>query len=247
MAQDKTENGTERIELILSNPPHIRDSQSVPGIMWMVVAALIPALAYSINIFGLKTLYLTVVAIVAAVLSEACYQFLMKKKVCVSDGSAVITGLLLVMNVPPDAPAWMVGIGSAFSIIIAKQLFGGIGFNIFNPALAGRAFLLASWPVYMTTRWHNFSSTNIISRDIFNTAGIPSTAFDAITSATPLTVLKGSAKIISEFALSPDSFFNLLLSDHMLRSLFVGDIGGCIGETSALLLLAGVCFTFLNQ
>ena len=247
MIKENIESGNERGELVLSNPPHIRASQSVTGIMWMVIAALIPAVAYSINVFGLKTLYITIAGVITAVISEAAYQLLMKKKVTVGDGSAVITGLLLVMNVPPDAPIWMVCIGSAFSVIIVKQLFGGIGFNIFNPALAGRAFLLASWPVYMTTKWHTFSGTNIISRDIYNNIGISQAAFDAITSATPLTALKGSAKLLTELSITPDSFYNFLLSDNMLRSLFIGDVGGCIGETSALLLLAGALFLFYKR
>ncbi|HDP79736.1 MAG TPA: hypothetical protein ENN21_02720, partial [Spirochaetes bacterium] len=133
-------------ELILSSAPHIRAEQSVNMIMWMVVAALTPAAVFSVYTFGLNALLVMLTGILAAALSEGLFQYLMKKPVTVMDGSAALTGLLLAMNVPPEAPLWMVGLGSAFAVVIAKQLFGGLGYNIFNPALAGRAFLMASWP-----------------------------------------------------------------------------------------------------
>lgn len=247
MVQEKKEAEAQRIDLVLSMAPHMHAPQSVTSIMWMVVAALLPAAAYSVYLFGMKALLLIAASVATAVASEAAYQLLMKKKVAVSDGSAVITGLLLVMNVPPDAPVWMACIGSAFAVIIAKQLFGGVGFNIFNPALAGRAFLLASWPVYMTTKWFHFSETNILSGGLSNGMGLPQAAFDAITSATPLAALKGASKIITEMNVPAESFYNLILSNDMLKSLFVGNIGGCVGETSALFLLAGAAFLFYKR
>ncbi len=237
--QEKKESKAPKIELVLSNPPHIRAPQSVTSIMWLVVVSLLPALAFSVYLFGAKALYLIAVSTGTAMVAETLYQLAMRKKATPFDGSAVITGILLAMNVPPDAPLWMVGIGSAFAIIIAKQLFGGLGFNIFNPALAGRAFLLASWPVYMATAWHRFTDTNILSRGIQNCSNIPPGAFDAITGATPLAVLKGASKYINEMNVQADAFYTTLLSNQMLKSLALGDIGGCLGETSALFLLAG--------
>jgi len=247
MAQEKKVSEAPKPDLVLSNPPHIRAPQSVPSIMWLVVISMLPALAYSVYLFGLKALFLIAVSTGTAMAAEVLYQLAMRKKITVGDGSAVITGLLLVMNVPPDAPLWMVAVGSAFAIVIAKQLFGGIGFNIFNPALAGRAFLLASWPVYMTTAWHRFSDTNILSRGIQNSSTIAPEAFDAITGATPLAALKEASKVITEMGVQADAFYNILLSNQMLKSLAMGDIGGCLGETSALLLLAGALLLFYKR
>jgi electron transport complex protein RnfD len=222
--------------LVLSNPPHIKDSQTVKSIMWMVVAALVPAVAFSIHLFGVHALVLICAAVATAVAVEALMQLAMKKPITVTDGSAVLTGLLLAMNVPPHAPIWMVAIGSAFSIIIAKQLFGGLGYYIFNPALAGRAFLVASWPVHMTTGWHVFSPSNVLSRGVYNTNALPDSIFNAITSATPLTALREAPKYLNGLDIQPEALYNFLLSPRMLKTIAIGNIGGCIGETSAVLL-----------
>lgn len=234
-------------ELVLSSAPHVKAGQSITSIMWMVVLALMPATLYSVYLYGIHALLVICVAIIAAVASEALYLFLMKKPVTILDGSAVITGLLLAMNVPPDVPLWTVGIGSAFAIIIAKQLFGGLGFNIFNPALAGRAFLMASWPVYMTTKWHTFTPTNVLSQGITNITDMPEQAFDVVTQATPLGALKEVPKLLSDLHVLPDMLHNLLFSKEMLKSLFVGNVGGCIGETSALLLILGGLFLLYKR
>ena len=241
------EKSAERISLILSNPPHIKAGQTIKSIMWMVVIALIPATVNSCLIYGLKAVVVVLTAIISAVIAELVYQLLMKKPVAVGDGSAVLTGLLLAMNIPPDAPFWIAGVGSAFSIIIVKQLFGGLGYNIFNPALAGRAFLMASWPVYMTTKWHRFTDTNVLSEGIANTGNIPRNAFDAITSATPLGALREAPGILSDMNASPQSLYDLIFSPHMYKNLLWGNIGGCIGETSALLLLLGALFLFYKR
>lgn len=255
MAEENTTNEKEqeketapsKLELILSVPPHVRSSQSVITVMWLVVISLLPAVGYSFYLYGLSAVTLVAGAVIAAIASEALYQFIMKKNITALDGSAVITGLLLAMNVPPEAPVWMVCLGSAFAIIIAKQLFGGLGFNIFNPALAARAFMMASWPVHMTTRWHSFSPTNVISQGIENTAALPSAAFDAITSATPLAALKGASKVVADFAAPADGVLHTLLSSQMLKSLFIGNIGGCLGETSVLFLLIGAIFLLAKR
>lgn len=189
---------------ILAPPPHIGERESVGLIMWRVNLALLPALAWGIWSFGLDALRVTVVCVSACVLVEALIQKWTGKPVAVSDGSAVVTGLLLAYNLPPGLPLWMCIVGSAVAIAIVKQAFGGLGYNIFNPALIGRAFLLASYPVAMTT-WRPYG------------------VWDNVTGATPLGIVK------ERLALQLPSYMDM----------FLGRTGGCIGETSTLLLLAG--------
>ena len=136
---------------VVSGTPHVRSKESIQSIMRDVIIALIPATAAGIFYFGVKALILIVASIVSAVFFEWLYEKLLKKPVTISDLSAVVTGLLLAMNLPAAAPVWVAIVGSAFAIIFAKQLFGGLGQNFINPALAGRAFLLASYPTEMTT------------------------------------------------------------------------------------------------
>ncbi len=228
--------------LVLSSAPHIKSGDNINKIMWSVVLALLPTVVYSISIFGLHSALVILTAVVSSVMSEGFFQKFMKRPVKVVDGSAVITGILLAMNVPPGAPLWMVAIGSAFAVIIAKQVFGGLGFNIFNPALAGRAFMMASWPVHMTTNWHKFPSGNIIAEKLTYQGNLPQEVFDVITQATPLTALKESNRLVLEYNISIDSLYDFLINNHILKSLFIGNIGGCIGETSALLILFGGLF-----
>lgn len=228
--------------LILSHAPHLRSRQNVKTVMWLVVLALMPSTIYSVILNGFGVILLLGSGILSAVLAEAAMQLFLKKKITITDGSAVLTGLLLAMNVPPHAPWWIIAIGSAFSIIIVKQLFGGLGFNIVNPALAGRAFLMASWPAYMTTTWHEFSNGNILSSNLANSTALPAATFDAITGATPLGALKSAPYIIRDSNVTPQQVYDLILSNDMLRSLFIGNIGGVIGETSALLLIIGAIF-----
>ncbi|MFC1670627.1 RnfABCDGE type electron transport complex subunit D [Spirochaetota bacterium] len=233
--------------LAISVAPHFKSRDSIKLIMWMVVISLMPSTVYSVYIFGIKALILIAVAIVSAVISEALFQLAMKKAVTALDGSAVITGLLVAMNVPPEAPFWIVIVGSVFAVIIVKQLFGGLGFNIFNPALAARAFLMASWPVHMTTRWFKFSDGNVLSQGVKNITSVSDTAFSAITQATPLGLLKEGPKIIEEYGIGIDKIHDLLFSTKMLKSLFIGNVGGVIGETSALLLLIGGIFLLIRK
>ncbi len=184
--------------------PHVLSTENTTKIMRDVIIALIPALIGAVYFFGLSALKLTLVSVAAAVLTEFVIQKATKKPVTISDLSAVVTGILLAYNVPPTAPWWLVAIGSIFAIGIAKQAFGGIGQNFINPALAGRAMLLASWPVLMTT-WVNPGP-------------------DAVSAATPLAILKGGEAVGT---LPP------------IMDTFIGNIGGCIGETSVILLLIG--------
>ncbi|MBN2038452.1 MAG: RnfABCDGE type electron transport complex subunit D [Spirochaetes bacterium] len=234
---------------ILSNPPHIKDNQSIKKVMWFVILALLPSNIYAVYLFGLSAFFLLLVSVICALTAETFYQLLMKKPLTYSDGSAVITGLLIAMNVPPEAPLWMAGIGAFFAIIIVKQLFGGLGFNIFNPALAARAFMIASWPVEMTTKWSHFTTKNVLASGLTNKTGLPVKLYDAITQATPLSALKEIPDILSRngVAASADKVYDLLFSADMIRSLFQGNIGGCLGETSAVLLLLGGIFLLYKR
>ena len=161
----------EKLEVSIS--PHIKAIKSTPKIMWTVILALLPAGIAGVYIFGIRSLYVILVSILSACLAEGIVLGLRRKKLSVLlDGSAVLTGLLLAYNLPPGIPLWVVVAGAAFGIVIGKQIFGGLGHNIFNPALVGRAFCMLSWPLYMTT-WQN-----------------PRWWPDAITTATPLHLLK---------------------------------------------------------
>jgi electron transport complex protein RnfD len=159
---------------VVSGTPHVRSKESIQSIMRDVIIALVPATAAGIYYFGINALILVIAAIASAVAFEAICQKVMKKPVTVSDLSAVVTGLLLAMNLPAAAPVWVAIVGSAFAIIFGKQLFGGLGQNFINPALAGRAFLLASYPTEMTT-WSVPNGLEVA---------------DAATYATPLAQLK---------------------------------------------------------
>ena len=233
--------------LVLTGAPHIRSGESISKIMWSVIIALTPAAAFSVYLFGIPALKLMAVSVAAAVAAEALIQLLLRKRVTALDGSAAITGLLLAMNVPPGAPLWMVAIGSAFAIIIVKHLFGGLGFNIFNPALAARAFLLASWPVHMTTTWHRFGEYNVLMQNAQNSVGFPPAVFDALTQATPLTLMKEGPRILADNNIALSKLYDMALAPEMLRSLFLGTVGGSIGETSALLLLIGALFLMIRK
>jgi len=184
--------------------------------MWAVVLSLLPAGVWGVYAFGLNALWVIITAILSAVATEIILQKFSNKKITVLDGSAFLTGLLLAYNLPAGVPLWIPAAGSIFAIFVGKFVFGGLGKNIFNPALAGRAFLMASWPVYMTT----FSKP-------FNTSG----GVDAITSATPLMLLK-EGKTVGNI--------NYL-------DLFLGNKGGCIGEVCIIALLLGAAFLFVKK
>ncbi len=196
----------------VSSSPHIRDNSSVQTIMRDVIIALIPATLAGIYFFKLQAALVILTAVLACVASEWVWCKVTKSPNTSVDLSAVVTGLLLAFNVPPTLPLWMVVVGSIFTIIIVKCLFGGIGQNIVNPALAGRAFLLASYPVAMTT-WTN--------------------PVDGTTGATPLAILKG---VEAGGAQLPS-----------LTQAFIGQVGGCIGETSAIALLIGFAYLLYRR
>jgi electron transport complex protein RnfD len=160
-----------RKNFILSSPPHLSAKNNVPKIMWSVVVSLVPAVVFSIFYFGLQSLLIIAVSIIFAVATEGLINIMRKREQTISDGSAVVSGLLLALTLPPSLSLGFVALGAVFAIGIGKQIFGGLGYNIFNPALLGRAFLQASFPVRMTT-W------------------TPPRTLDALTTATPLGAFK---------------------------------------------------------
>lgn len=208
--------------LIVSISPHIRSDVSVSRIMWTVNISLLPALVMGVWFFGPKALFVTALCVSSAVFFEWAVAKSMNKRVTVKDGSAFLTGLLLGMNLPSSL--WSFNpflihvpiIGSLVAIVITKMLFGGLGYNIFNPALIGRAFLLISWPRAMTT-WLTPTAAFL--------------GFDGQTTATPLGILKeeGMGKLIEVFG-SKGQFY---------IQKFIGQSAGSIGETSVLALLIG--------
>lgn len=212
---------------VVSASPHVRGKMNIDLAMRLVIIALVPALSYSVFLFGIRVLIITAISIGASVACEALMQKMLGKKITVTDGSAVLTGLLLAFNLPPAVPLWLPAIGSAFAIIFAKQLFGGLGYNFINPALAGRAFLMASWPLFMTKAWLAPANGTL--------SGI-----DGITSATPLSLLKNAANYGD-----PSIIVRQLNDFDTIKNIFFGNIGGCIGETSALLLLIGGLFLII--
>lgn len=205
----------------VSPSPHLRAEDSVSKIMWTVNAALAPAAIFAVYWFGMAALINMAVAVLAAVASEYAIQKFSGKEVTVTDGSAFTTGILLAMCLPPSLPWYMTALGSAFAIVIAKHSMGGLGFNIFNPAHIGRAALMVSWPIAMTT-WSKMQ-----------------TAADVVSSATPLNILKqqGYEKLIETFGSAPE----------MYKALFLGFRNGSIGETSTVLLVLGGCFLIYKK
>ena len=235
----------------VSYAPHIHEEISVKKVMWYVVIALIPAIIASVIYFGVSSIYLILFSVVAAVISEALIQKWRKVPITVSDGSAVVTGILLAFNLPSSVPWWMAVCGSVFAIVVGKQVFGGIGFNIFNPALLGRAFLVASWPTAMTASWvpTKFGSINGYTFTAISNAS--ATATNLITSATPLGVIKAlrDPTFVSTLGVDKEqgvmiaeTMFNNLSGMNVLQSLFWGNVGGVLGETSAIALLIGAAF-----
>ena len=205
------------LKLIASSSPHIRSKDDTRSIMIDVCIAMLPALAMSVYVFGWQALVLTLISVVSCVFWEWVYRKLMKKSNSVGDMSAVVTGMLLAFVCPVSLPWWAIVIGSFFSIVVVKQLYGGIGCNFLNPALAGRAVLVASYAGAMTT-WVQPGFKNAIS--VFGSAA------DVATGATPLALMK-------------DGAFDALPT---IGQMFMGSVGGSLGETSALCLLAGFVY-----
>ncbi|MDR1181459.1 MAG: RnfABCDGE type electron transport complex subunit D [Bacteroidales bacterium] len=204
--------------LQISGSPHVHTTDSVKKIMWTVVIALIPAMIISFYYYGINAVCVTTVSVISCVVLEWVFQkFLMKKKATISDGSAVITGLLLAFNVPSNLSWWIIIIGAVVAIGISKMAFGGLGKNLFNPALVGRVFLLISFPQQMTS-WP-----------------LPSQGFtnvDAVTGATPLAIIKTAMDAGRDAT-------QLLKELPSYAQLLIGERGGSLGEIAALAIIAG--------
>lgn len=217
-------------ELIVSVSPHVKSEETTSRIMWTVSLALLPAFLSGVYFFGLKALFITALCMLSSVIFEALYMKVVDKKSVIGDGSGFLTGLLLGMNLP--ASLWSFSpftvhvpiIASFVAVVITKQLFGGLGYNVFNPALIGRAFALISWPRAMT---------------IWMTPTVSVLAMDAKTTATPLGILKeaGMSELIKVFG------DKVSLYEHLLT----GNRAGSIGETSVIALLIGGLFLLYKK
>ena len=208
----------ENLNLTVSCSPHVHAPDGTRDIMLDVLIGLIPAMVGAVFTFGLRSLCVAAVSVAACIVFEYLYRKLLKKDTTIGDCSAIVTGLLLAMVCPVTIPYWAIIIGDFFAIVVVKQLFGGIGCNFLNPALAGRAFLF-SYPVIMTTWVAPYTSLNLLGSNV-----------DAVTAATPMSYLHQG-----------------LLPDTTLFDSFLGSVGGCMGETSAVLLLVGGVYLVVRK
>lgn len=201
----------------VSSSPHVRNRISTSSIMKDVVIALLPACAVGVAVFRLPALLVLLTTCATSVLAEYLYTVLMKKKVTTGDYSALVTGLLLGMNLPPSIPLWIAALGSVFAILVVKEIFGGLGQNFMNPALGARCFLMISFASRMT----HFT-------------------LDGVSSATPLAIVKNASRSQSVVDALGEQGINLL-------NMFLGYTGGTIGETSTIALLIGAGYLFLRK
>lgn len=200
--------------IYLSSSPHFSRGLSTRGIMLAVIIALLPEFVYGVILFGIKALVNVLVSVASAVAFEALFQFLCRKKVSVDDCSAVVTGLLLGLSCPASVPVWMIILGAMVAVVVAKGLFGGLGANVFNPALIGRAFLFVSFPTVMGAQWIVPAISSV-------------DAADAVSSATVMSRVSSGA-----LSVTPD----------VVKEFFFGRMAGCIGETSVILILLSFIF-----
>ena len=211
------------LKLIATSSPHIRGNETTRSLMLDVVIAMVPALVAAVIVFGIRALTLTAVSVVACIFWEWLYRKILKKDQTVGDLSAVVTGMLLAFVSPVTTPYWMIIVGAFFAIIVVKQLFGGIGKNFVNPALAGRAFLLGSYASVMTT-WVDPAA---------NKTPLFGGTVDVVTTATPLAMMKsGDLEALSQYS---------------IMDMFLGKIPGSLGEVSALLLIVGGLYLIIRK
>ncbi|MBQ2469091.1 MAG: RnfABCDGE type electron transport complex subunit D [Clostridia bacterium] len=208
--------------LTVSPSPHLKSAETTRSVMIEVMIALTPALIWGIYVFGLRALTLTVISVGCCVGFEALTQLILKRRITVSDMSAALTGMLIAMNMPVSVPLWIPVVASAFAIIVVKQLFGGIGKNIVNPAMAARVFVMICWAGQMTK--------NTAPGAQFPLFGNIKGGVDAVTAATPLASLKQG-----------------VLPRTGLLDLLAGNTGGCIGEVSAALLILGGIYLLIRK
>ena len=212
--------------LLLQSSPHIVSPVNSSALMRNMLIALAPVSIFGVVIFGLPALLNIVVSVAAAIAGEALFRLATRQRVRASDLSAGVTGLLLALVIPPSTPLWMTALGAVFAVVVAKEFFGGLGANVFNPALIGRAFLLMSFPAAMTT-WN------------LPEQGFVKSLTDAVTGATPLAYLKTGETI--------DAITQASITVPAKLALFVGIRGGCTGETSIFLILVSGFFLLVTK
>lgn len=207
----------------VSVSPHVRSGLSTPTLMRDVAIALMPPLAFGVFVFGLRALVIIAISAVSCIATEYGFERLTKRPITVADGSAMVTGLILAMNLPSTVPLWVPVMGGVFAVLFVKQLFGGIGQNFMNPALAARCFLIISFPSLMGGNWQAVG--NLFGGDTWGafTARLSTLTVDTVAAATPLAVLQGGGEI------------------DLLQA-FLGLHSGCIGETSSLAILIGAAY-----
>ncbi|MDR0998965.1 MAG: RnfABCDGE type electron transport complex subunit D [Treponema sp.] len=249
MAENETKN---KSLLLLSSSPHIASPVRAGRLMANMLIALAPAAIFGIVIFGLPALLTVLVSVAAAVLGEAGFRLATRQDLRAADLSAGVTGLLLALIIPPSTPLWMTALGAIFAVVVAKEFFGGLGANVFNPALSGRAFMLMSFPAAITT-WHR-PPGGVFSLSLaphLNAASI----VDGISGVTPLNIAKllagegrlGEAvgavgKDLLESGSSASSGYW-----STMKTLFIGNHAGSIGESSILLILAGCVYLLATR
>ena len=225
-------------EIYLSPAPHIASPVTTKKLMMHVLIALAPLALYGVYLYRIPALIRIIVSVGVAIGAEAAFRKAMGKDIRIKDCSAAVTGLLLALVLPPLIPIWIVVVSAIFAIVVAKEFFGGLGANPFNPALAGRAFAFVSFSRLMTS-WvaphHSF--------DALSTA--TPYGFDAVSTATPLSYLKMSEGGISTAAAIAEKM-GLSSSSDVYLKLFLGDHGGCIGESSAVLILIGFVYLLVT-
>jgi electron transport complex protein RnfD len=207
-------------KLIVSVSPHLRVRENAAKVMWEVNLALLPAAIAAVFLFGWRAALVIAVSVAVSLLTEVLSQLVFKREITIGDGSAVITGVLLAFTVPPQTPLWMIGLGAFLAVFLVKQLFGGLGYNIFNPALAARAILLSSFPVAMTA-W---------ASPVLSFGGA-----DAVSAASALGIVKEAARS-GIAAHVPYKYLDLLL----------GTVPGSLGETCKIALLLGAAFLLIR-
>ena len=217
-------------KLIVSSSPHVKSQRTTPFFMQDVVLALVPVLIMGVVYFSIRALLIVAISVLSCVFFELLYTKLMKKPTTIKDWSAVVTGLILGLNLPVGTPIYLPIIGAAFAIIIVKMLYGGLGKNIVNPAVAARVFLFICYSKSMSSYTAPITATGQNASDLPLLANV-----DVVSSATPLVYLKDAKEI------------TILPSHYSLMDLFVGNIGGCIGETCAVLLILGGIFLLARK
>ena len=228
-------------KFFISSSPHAHGPESTPRIMWTVTATLLPAAAWSVYLFGLPALTVILATVLFSTIFEALADKVAGKSIATRNGSAVLTGLILALTLPPGLPIWICGVGAFVAIVVAKAVFGGLGQNPFNPAMTGRVFLLIAFPGPLTRWLVPQGTTDLLFGEkvtAYNAAGnmveLGSNSIDVITAATPLGLLseKGT-QAVAGLANGSEAF--------------IGQLNGSLGETSALFLLIGGAFLLFKK